>query len=258
MNPAVLTPPTGADAPARPRVAADGIDIRDLPAEESIPRTAGELARRLGVSPDRVRLSPPPGTATMDDAVRLNERGEGVFELVDGTLVEKAVGFGESVLAGNLQTAFNNHIRRQKTAAIVAGEAGFARAGRDRDLMRMPDVGVFLMSGFPAGTTVSDIKVSGHPADLAVEVLSEGNTAEEMTRKRGEYFAGGTRLVWVADHRKRTVEVWTSPTDMQLVRDGEALDGGDVLPGLRVDVSDWFDGLGEPAAGPETTEGDDR
>ena len=206
-------------------------------------RTAGELAARLGVSPDRVRLLPPPGEATYEDAARLSERGEGLFELVDGTLVEKAMGFGESVLAGNLQTWFNDHIRRKKTAAFVAGEAGFAKAGRDRDLVRMPDVGVFLMSGFPPGTRIPDIKVAARPADLAVEVLSEGNTAEEMTRKRRELFAGGTREVWIADHRRRTVEVWRSPSEMTLLSDADTLEGGEVLPGFSLGVAEWFDSI---------------
>ena len=42
--------------------------------------------------------------------------------------------------------------------------------------------------------------------DLAVEVLSESNTTQEIDQKLLEYFQSGTRLVWVIDPETRTVE----------------------------------------------------
>ena len=205
--------------------------------------TAGALARRLGVSPDRVRLRPAPGTATADDAVRLGERGEGLFELVDGTLVEKAMGWTEEFLSNRLGSLFDQTVRERELRTMVVGSSAGAWAGRKRDRVRMPDVGVFLLSNFPPGTDFANVKVADHPADLAVEVLSEGNTAEEMARKRTEYFDAGTQTVWIADHRRRTVEVWTSAKSMTLLTDGDTLDGGDVLPGFTLGVSEWFDSL---------------
>ena len=246
MSPAVLPPPTEADAPARPR-AETGVDVGSFGAAANAPRTAGDLARRLGVSPDRVRLLPAPGTATMDDAVRLSERGEGLFELVDGTLVEKAMGWTEAMLGQELGRQLGNAAAEGRHPSCVVGADGFSKAGRSKNLVRMPDVGVFLLANFPPGTDFADIKVADHPADLAVEVLSESNTVEEMTRKRCEYFEAGTSLVWIADHRRRTVEVWSSASQMRLLSDGDALDGGDVLPGFSLGVSEWFDSL--PAAG---------
>jgi len=35
--------------------------------------------------------------------------------------------------------------------------------------------------------------------DLAIEVLSAGNTPEEMTRKLKDYFAANVKLVWFID-----------------------------------------------------------
>ena len=207
------------------------------------PRTAGELAAALCVSPDRVRLDPPPGTATADDAVRLSERGEGLFELVDGTLVEKDMGWTEAMLGQELGRRFGNLVADERRAARVAGADGFSKAGRRKSLVRMPDVGVFLLANFRPGTDFANVKVADHPADLAVEVLSGGNTPEEMARKRREYFEAGTSIVWIADHRKRTVEVWTGPKSMRLLSDGDVLDGGDVLPGFQLPVAEWFDSV---------------
>lgn len=52
--------------------------------------TVADMLARLGVPPERVRLDPLPGTATKQDLLDANRRG--IFELVDGTLVEKAMG----------------------------------------------------------------------------------------------------------------------------------------------------------------------
>ena len=81
--------------------------------------------------------------------------------------------------------------------------------------------------------------------DLAVEVISSGNTRQEMDRKLQDYFAAGVRLVWYVYHTPRR-EVWAfvSPTEYSVVREGETLDGGEVLPGFRVALADLF---AEPA-----------
>jgi Uma2 family endonuclease len=47
-------------------------------------------------------------------------------------------------------------------------------------------------------------KIPDLAPDLAVEVLSEGNTKAEMVRKVREYFEAGVRLVWLTDPKKRT------------------------------------------------------
>jgi hypothetical protein len=60
------------------------------------------LANLGGISPDRVRLDPPPGTATPADVVRLYEKHKRLYELVDGTLVEKTIGAEESYIAATL------------------------------------------------------------------------------------------------------------------------------------------------------------
>src|SRR5947209_2504949 len=62
--------------------------------------TLEELLGQLGNIPSRrVRLKPAPGTATEKDLVNLGQREDRLYELVDGVLVEKAMGFKESLLA---------------------------------------------------------------------------------------------------------------------------------------------------------------
>jgi Uma2 family endonuclease len=76
--------------------------------------------------------------------------------------------------------------------------------------------------------------------DLVVEVLSKGNTRAEMRRKLGEYFGAGVRLVWLVDPRKRTVRVHTSVQRSVVLKQGQLLDGGDVLPEFVLSLEELF------------------
>src|SRR5207253_2520315 len=80
--------------------------------------------------------------------------------------------------------------------------------------------------------------------DLAVEILSEGNTEPEMKRKVQEYFAAGTRLVWLVDPETRSARVFMAPEVCTEVPETGDLDGGAVLPGFRVSLKEWFDSAG--------------
>jgi Uma2 family endonuclease len=73
-----------------------------------------------------------------------------------------------------------------------------------------------------------------------VEILSEGNTPKEMSRKFDEYFRAGVRLVWYVNPKKRVVIVYTSRDQSRIGREGEKLDGGDVLPGFSLLIGEWF------------------
>src|SRR2546429_306786 len=63
-------------------------------------RTVADLLERLGnIPPERIRLQPPPGQATEADVIAIDTHEDRLCELVDGSLVEKAVGIRESLLA---------------------------------------------------------------------------------------------------------------------------------------------------------------
>ena len=62
-------------------------------------RLADVLQQLAGISPRRVRFRPAPGTATEEDVIKIRDRERRLFELVDGVLVEKVMGYWESALA---------------------------------------------------------------------------------------------------------------------------------------------------------------
>jgi len=211
---------------------------------------AGSMAELLdslgGISPKRVRMNPLPGTATVRDVVRLRETSRRLYELVDGTLVEKIMGAKESFVAGEVLTLMKNWNRANGNLGMVLGPDGMVKLMKK--LVRIPDVSFTNWDRVP-GRVVPDEPVPDLAPDLAVEVLSEGNTREEMERKLKEYFLSEVQLVWFIDPRKRVVQVYTSPDDVNTLREGDTLDGGDVLPHFSVEVSALFEQLA-PAAKP--------
>jgi Uma2 family endonuclease len=70
-----------------------------------------------------------------------------------------------------------------------------------------------------------------------------GNTKAEMTRKRLEYFHSGVELLWIVDCVHRSVAVYTSPSDVVVLGEQETIDGGELLPGFKSPVADFFTDL---------------
>jgi Uma2 family endonuclease len=199
--------------------------------------TVARLRRHLGmVAASRILLDPPPGTATEKDLVWNFDRGDRLCELVDGVLVEKAMGQRESWLAGKLLQYLNNYLEVHDLGMALAPN-GFIRL-RPR-LIRAPDVSFIPWDQLPGGDVPNEAVGDAVPA-LAVEILSRGNTRKEMERKRGEYFESGTRLVWQVYPRRQVVEVYSSFEEVVTLGKDAVLDGGDVLPGFALPLSKWF------------------
>jgi Uma2 family endonuclease len=197
-----------------------------------------ELLTRLGgVSPERVLLVPTPGTATPRDVLRLYEKHKRLFELVDGTLVEKGMGLGESTVAADLIQLLKNYSDAHDRVGIVTGEAGTVKLLKK--LVRIPDVSFIRRDRLPGGKVPSE-PIPDLSPDLCVEVLSKKNTRLEMERKLKEYFLAGVLLVWFVDPKRRTVRVFTSPDEVTELTAADTLDGGTVLPGFTVPVARLF------------------
>ena len=77
--------------------------------------------------------------------------------------------------------------------------------------------------------------------DLAIEVVSDGNTKDEIERKVGEYFSAGIEAVWVVDPFRRVFVVHKSPEDFVTLTEQDTLDGGTVFPGLDLPIARIFE-----------------
>ena len=196
--------------------------------------TFADLQQRLGGIPlDRIHLYPWPGLAAEKDVLEIHARTGRLCELVDGILVEKPMGFYESAIAFAIGRSIGNYLDAHNLG-IVAGVDGMLRILGNR--IRIPDVSFVRWERMPQ----SDAPVPAVSPDLAVEVISKGNTELEMQSKLAEYFAGGTQLVWIIEPATRSAQIYRSPEEShQIDKDGSLL-GDDVLPGFELKLSELF------------------
>jgi Uma2 family endonuclease len=199
--------------------------------------TVAEMQQRLGDIPvERILIIPSPGIATVEDVERIRNSTGRICELVDGTLVEKAVGYYESSLAGVLIYFIRKYLEGSNLGTVLAPDGTLEILS---DLVRAADVAFIRWERFPGGKLPKE-PIPDLVPDLAVEVLSKSNTPAEMKRKRREYFEAGVQLVWIIDPKTHTANVYTAPEEPTFIdRDG-VLDGGDLLPGFTLPLAELF------------------
>lgn len=203
----------------------------------AIIRTLADLQNRLGGVPlDRIRFRPYPGTARVQDVVEIQEREGKLCELVEGVLLEKAMGYNESSLALFLAGLLNGFVIPHNLGLVTGADGTVELVA---DLVRIPDVAFTSWDRLP-GRRRPDSPVPMIAPNLAVEVLSRSNTPGEMAAKRQDYFSAGVQLVWEIDSVARTVAVYTAPRQVAVLGANAILDGGSVLPGFTLPVQDLF------------------
>ena len=197
-------------------------------------QTMADMLRRLGgISPERIRLHPYP--ACVEDVIEIERRENRLFELVDGALVEKVMGHPESRIATALILALGKYLEHNNIGTLT-GEGGMFEL--PANLVRIPDVAFARWERF----SEEDLEeaIPEVVPDLAVEVLSKGNTSDEMARKLREYFKAGVKLVWFVDPKSKSVTVYHSVTRSNTIPSSGTLDGGKVLPGFKLPVAKLF------------------
>jgi Uma2 family endonuclease len=123
-------------------------------------------------------------------------------------------------------------------AGVVCVDTGFILA-RGPDTVRGPDVSFVARERIPSdGVPVGYWSLA---PDLAVEVLSPWQRVGELDARIAEYFAAGTRLLWVVHPNTRTVHAFRSPSSVEILTEEREIDGGDVLAGFRCHVRRFFE-----------------
>jgi Uma2 family endonuclease len=169
---------------------------------------------------------------TAEDLMRI----EGRVELEDGKLIEmsptKKI---HNRISVQLLRFIMRHVDVEQLGEIVIPDTGF-RLQKEPEIIRIPD-----MAFIPKDRiTPLDDDFYNIAPDLAVEIMSPGNTVKEIDQRVVEYFAAGTRLMWVIYPKTRRVHVFTSDRDVTILNVGDTLTGGDVLPGFVLPLANLF------------------
>ncbi|MBA3875255.1 MAG: Uma2 family endonuclease [Anaerolineae bacterium] len=167
-----------------------------------------------------------------DRFVMLPENADRNFEFIAGEIVEVVSSSKSSRTAVKMSSRVTIHVDDNHLGRVTGADGGYMVYGEKY----IPDVAFISYARQPKDPNVAYNPVT---PDLAIEVLSPGNTDLEMTRKIGNYLAAGT-VVWVADPDTQTIDVYTPNKPRKTLRTGDFIDGGDVLPGFRLAVAYVF------------------
>jgi Uma2 family endonuclease len=193
-----------------------------------------EQTRNMATVPETVTpLTPPP------------DKPDALYEFVDGEWKETPrMGAFATRLAFFLGRRLDEFAEKERLG-VTTVETLFRLAPEGP--ARRPDVAFATSSRWPyTGPLEEDPAVLDLVPNLAVEVVSPSNYADEVAIKVRDYFFAGVELVWVIYPRPRLVYVHESPEQVRVLSEKRELDGGTVLPGFRLALASLFGAMGKP------------
>jgi Uma2 family endonuclease len=182
-------------------------------------------------------MSPTPTLATADELFMVPDDGYR-YELVKGELRRMPPAGSEyGAVIMNLGGPLHQFVKTNSLGVVFGAETGFKIAS-DPDTVRAPDLAFIRRKRIPEAGLPRGFW-PGAP-DLAVEVVSPGDTYTEVEEKVNDWLDAGTRMVLVLNPRARTATVYTSQTDVLRLIESDTLDGGEVMPGFTYRVAELF------------------
>lgn len=159
------------------------------------------------------------------------------MELVRGIVVrEPPAGFEHGRRHAHIVYLLRRYVEAHPVGEVCGAETGFILS-TDPPTVRAPDAAFVAAARIPPGGVQGFFP--GAP-DLAVEVVPPSNSASDIQAKVFDYLDAGARLVWVVYPETRTVAVHRTRAEARFLTDADALYGGDVLPGFRLEVARLF------------------
>jgi Uma2 family endonuclease len=163
------------------------------------------------------------------------------YEIVNGELIDMGnSGALHGYLCSLLLSALMGYVLPKKLGVILDSSTAFKLKSGNK---RSPDIGFFAKERLKGLTELPTGFLEGAP-DLVVEVLSPGNTVEEIHDKLVEYFENDTRLAWVIHPSEKYILVYRSAQEPdRLLKSIDTLDGEDVIPGFSFPITNLFQPL---------------
>jgi Uma2 family endonuclease len=159
-------------------------------------------------------------------------------ELVNGEIKTLApAGFEHGAIGGEIHALLHRFAKSNKLGLVLNADTGFVLR-RNPDTVRAPDVAFVKAERIAAGKLTTKF-FDGAP-DLAVEVVSPGDTVDELDEKIAEYLAPGCQLVWVVHPKSRSITVYRPNAQPTVLRESDQLDGQQTLPDFACSVAEIF------------------
>ncbi len=163
------------------------------------------------------------------------------YEIVNGELIDMGnSGAKHGYVCSTLMILLGGYVRIQKLGAMFDSSTAFKMKNGNK---RSPDISFVSKERLQGLEELPDGFLDGAP-ELAIEILSPGNTVEEIHDKLVEYFENGTRLAWVIHPTEQYILVYRSAKEPErLLKSSDSLDGEDVVPNFSLPVAELFQKL---------------
>ena len=176
-------------------------------------------------------------TITAEELLQLPDNGMR-RELVRGEVRETAPAgnvHGRIAMKGGWRLA--EYVETHNLGVVYAAETGFILA-LGPDTVRAPDVSFVRQEAVDSIGPISGFLPCA--PDLAIEVISPGDSYTEVQEKVMEWLAAGCRMVVTINSRRRTVTIYRSRHDIEILTEEDTLFGGDVVEGWELPLSVLF------------------
>ena len=171
---------------------------------------------------------------TADELFQLEDDGTR-HELVKGELLTMSpTGEEHAAITMRLSGLIDPYVRANNLGTAYS-EGGF-KLESDPDTVLAPDIAFIRRERVG---TISSRYRAGAP-DLVVEVLSPNDRKARVEEKTATWLSLGVSVVWLVNPKAKTVDVRLSNGEQTLLTENEELDGGELIPGFRVRVSEIF------------------
>jgi len=173
------------------------------------------------------------------DAVRSPD-DDVLYEVVDDQVVELApMGAYEVWLATALTEALRRFARQHHLGRAV--QVMLFDFGAAMQRKRRPDVAFVSYERWPPQQRVPRTEAWSVVPNLAVEVVSPTDRADDLMNKINEYFGAGVERVWVVFPAQEHVYIYESPTTVRILTRADAVHGEPILPHFRLPLAAFFD-----------------
>jgi Uma2 family endonuclease len=179
--------------------------------------------------------------ATLEPTAAVAEpaKEEPLYEVVNGEKVELSpMSIYASWIASRIDRRIGSHAETHGLGTVIV--EGLFILDPVKNLRRRPDVAFVSAEKWPVDQPLPESGDWEMIPDLAVEVVSPNDIFQDVLAKMHEYFRFGVKQVWIVLPLDREIYFYDSPKDVRIVTDVEELDGGELLPGLRMPVGSLF------------------
>ena len=158
------------------------------------------------------------------------------YEYIEGELKVSPAGMLHERIGVKLSRRLDEFVERHQLGGVYGSSTGYRMKSGN---VLSPDVSYVRKSRLPEGESPEGF---GHFApDLAVEILSPSDRLDNLKDKIAEYFENGSEQVWVFDPRQRTVFIYPSLTEYEVLHENDVIEGGDLLPGFSLRIADLLE-----------------